>query len=319
MRRSVLSSVRSPAGPRASTSLLRGVLTLAILAEALPLCPQPARAWDAELVCPMPEVQPLESLVDEGPTMCSADTLHLMRAPTFEDLGLLDDRESEQNAPEVAARALGRARELADAGHYDDALLNLRVVEATMPRIADYVALLRAELHVQAGDAVRAAEAYRSAFKSTKSLDLGARAQVGYVLSLLRAQDPKGPKELDALLLRYVELPEAPLVRFELGQYRERAGQLRAALVVYRTIDLTLPGYPVAERARERIAALRAAGRGHPALHPDRAAGTRRAHHSFWPRRAGAHHGRGAAGHALRQGTHSAPRRAGNSLGEQDR
>src|SRR5688572_19046399 len=93
--------------------------------------------------------------------MCSLDAPHVLRGPSFEDCATCADRESEENAPLVASRALERARGLALAGLYDDALLNLRVVEATMPRIADHVAILRAELHVSAGDLARAAEAYR--------------------------------------------------------------------------------------------------------------------------------------------------------------
>jgi tetratricopeptide (TPR) repeat protein len=193
--------------------------------------------------------------------MCSLDAPHVLRRPSYEDCAGCADRESEENAPLVASRALERARALSRAGLYDDALLNLRVVEATMPRIADYVAILRAELHASAGDLPRAAEAYRTALAKCKGLDLTARVQVGYVEALLRAQDAQGVKELDALLARYPALPEGPRLRFELAQFREREGKIKTALTGYRTIDLTLPGYPIAERARERMRVL--AEQGH--------------------------------------------------------
>jgi soluble lytic murein transglycosylase len=200
--------------------------------------------------------------------MCAPDTPHVLRRSSYEDCAGCADRESEENAPLVASRALERARALALSGLYDDALLNLRVVEATMPRIADYVAIFRAELHIAAGDLKRAAEAYRSALSKCKGLDLTARIQVGYVEALLRAQDPQGVKELDALLVRYPALPEAPRLRFELAQYREREGKLKTALTGYRTLDLTLPAYPIAERARERLRVLAEQGQVVPPYTP---------------------------------------------------
>jgi soluble lytic murein transglycosylase len=232
-----------------------------------------AFAWDEAPVCPEPELVPMFPLLavsdgaSHGPSdvaMCSLDAPHVLRGPGYEDCVGCADRESEENAPLVASRALERARALALSGLYDDALLNLRVVEATMPRIADYVAVLRAELHISAGDPKRAVEAYKSALSTCKGLDLTARVQVGYVEALLRAQEPQGVKELDALLARYPALPEGPRLRFELAQYREREGKLKTALTGYRTLDLTLPAYPIAERARERMRAL--AAQGHAAL-----------------------------------------------------
>jgi soluble lytic murein transglycosylase len=225
---------------------------------------RPALAWDAELYCSMPEMAPLGSLEsleeDEGGAMCAEHVPHAVRGPSFEvSSGGVSGRDNDEDVPAIAGRALSRARELAAAGLYDDALLNLRVVEATMPRIADHLALLRAELNLEAADPVRAARAFRSVFGSS-SLDLAARAAVGYVESLLLAQDPAAPRELELLLMRYPALPEAPELRFLLAQYRERAKQVPVAIAAYRTIDLTLPGYPVAERARQRLSALAALG-----------------------------------------------------------
>ncbi len=202
---------------------------------------------------------PVGDAVSDGltaSTMCSLDAPHVLRRPDYADCAGCADRETDENAPLVAARALERARALTLSGLYDDALLNLRVVEATMPRIADYVAVLRAELHMSAGDMPRAVEAYKVALTRCKGLDFTARVQVGYVEALLRAQNPQGVKELEALLLRYPALPEAPRLRFELAQYREREGKIKTALTGYRTLDLTVPGYPIAERARERMRVL---------------------------------------------------------------
>ena len=229
--------------------------------------PRSAQAWDAELVCAMPDVAPLgslEALEEDGYSMCAEHVPHAVHAPVFDVYGTVSGRENDEDAPAMAGRALHRARELAAAGMYDDALLNVRVVEATMPRIADHLALLRAKLNLQAADPVRAARAFRAAFDSI-SFDLVARAHVGYVESLLLAQDPLAPRELDMLLARYPELPEAPRLRFLLAQFRERAKQVGIAMAGYRTLDLTLPGYPVALQARERMAALATLGHQLPA------------------------------------------------------
>lgn len=233
-----------------------------LLLSMLLMGSQTALAWDADLVCPMPEADstPSEPASIIEPTMCSAELPHFMRDPSHSEWQPVGGQEQAEDAVVVAARALTKARTLAAAGLFDDALLNLRVVEATMPRIADYVALERAELHLRAEQPARAAEAYKAAMHASVGLDLSARAHVGYVQSLLRAQSPLAVKEAESLLARYVELPEAPLVRLELAQYRERAGQIAAAIATYRTLDLTLPGYPVAERARWALAALTAQG-----------------------------------------------------------
>jgi soluble lytic murein transglycosylase len=252
--------------PFAHRLLCSGLLLLAA-SDGLVRAPGRARAFEGEL-CPMPQVPRLRSLVevDDGSAtpvdaMCSDRLPHVLRPPGLMDAEQTADRESEESAPLVAAQALERARALIQAGLYDDALLNLRVVEATMPRIVDHIALQRAELHALAGDPLRAADAYRTALQASKSMDLAARAQVGFVESLLQAQQSQGVKELVPLLQRYPELPEAPRLRFELAQYYERAGQLKSAIAGYRALDLTLPGYAAAEHARERLARL--AEQGH--------------------------------------------------------
>ncbi|HEX6239445.1 MAG TPA: transglycosylase SLT domain-containing protein, partial [Polyangiales bacterium] len=245
--------------------LFRYRLLLAVASGSCLFSAHGAHAHEGDLVCFAPESggRALRSLVeidDSAPDlseeMCGSDLPHVLRPPALVDLDQTEDRESEESSPQVAAQALERARALMQAGLYDDALLNLRVVEATLPRVADHIALQRAELHALAGDPLRAADAYRTALNTTESLDIAARAQVGYVESLLQAQQPQAVKELTTLLSRYPELPEAPGLRFELAQYYERAGQLKTAVLGYRTLDLTLPGYAAAERARERLARL---------------------------------------------------------------
>ncbi len=236
----------------------------AFFLSALTLAPATALGWSGESLCALSEVMldgagHAASAFDDAAGICELPRLHLPN-PTFDSCAPMSGRESAKEAPLVAARALARARELDARGLHEDALLNLRVVEATMPRIADYVALMRAELHERRGDAVRAAAAYREARERGQTQDLEARAHVGYVLNLLRARDPRAESELSGLMRRFPELPEGATLTFEHALAREAAGQTRAAAATYRTLDLTLPGYPVARKARERLAALATIG-----------------------------------------------------------
>jgi soluble lytic murein transglycosylase len=168
-------------------------------------------------------------------------------------------RAPEEAAVEAAKRSLDRARELTTRRLYDDALLHYRVVEASLPELSDHVAMMRGELHEIAGDPARAAAAYGHALSSINA-DLSALAHTRRVTALLVSEDPSAEKELTTLLRRYPELPEEPTLRLLQAQLREAQGNLRGAASLYRMLDLTLPGYPVAAEARIRMTALAAQG-----------------------------------------------------------
>jgi soluble lytic murein transglycosylase len=225
------------------------------------LVPQGARAWSDEPLCAVPQFSAnSDDDVEDALGMCAPSRPHLLRSPGFDACAPMSGRDAAEDAPLVAARALKRARELEKAGLYEDALLNLRVVEATMPRVADHIALMRATLNEALGDATRAATAYHDAMERSENRDLAARAYVGYVRNLLRAGVPSAERELNQLLARYPELPEAADLKLEHARYRETIGMLKVAAATYRQLDLTLPGYPVAKRARERLEVLAAQG-----------------------------------------------------------
>ena len=234
----------------------------ALAGLAMWLLPQLALSWAEAPACGFPNFAVAETVVeaDESMGLCSLGAPHLLRNPALDICLSMTGRDAPADAPKVAERSLARARKLAADGLYEEALLNLRVVEATLPRIADHVAFMRAALHEQFEDYGRAAEAYRQAVVETPSIELRARARVARVRSLLRAGAADAEQELGALLDRYPELPEAASLRLALGRHRETTGQLRSALSIYRSIDLTVPGYPMAAEARERIAVL--AGQG---------------------------------------------------------
>lgn len=231
-------------------------------------------AWVGEPLCALPEYAFEQGEDDnDGAGMCAPPRLHLLRNPNIDGFPSMSGRETPKEAPVVAARALARAREFEDLRLYEDALLNLRVVEANMPRVADHIALMRAAIYERLSDPVRAARAYREALDKGGNHDLVARAQVGYVENLLRAHDKDAERELEALLRRYPELPEAPNLRLEHAIFREESGKIQAALATYRSLDLTYPGYPVAKIARDRMAALAERGVKIPPYTPEEALG----------------------------------------------
>lgn len=237
----------------------------ALVSLTIWLAPQLVQAWADAPSCGFPSAVNASVESSEGDEetlgMCAPRTPHLLRNPTIETYGSVAGRDAPEDAPLVAARALERAHQLDDADAYEEALLNLRVVEATMPRIADHVAMMRADLHMKHSDFERAAAAYTEVVTKTPSVELRAEARVGRVRSLLRAGTKGAESELTALLERYPELPEAGSLRIELARHRELTGHVRNAISIYREIDLELPGYPMAAEARERLAALAGEGR----------------------------------------------------------
>ncbi|HEX5657163.1 MAG TPA: hypothetical protein VFX59_08200, partial [Polyangiales bacterium] len=199
--------------------------------------------------------------------MCTPSTPHLLRNPGFEACISNSGRPTtDEEAAHIAGNALKRARTLMVEERFEEALLNLRVVEAQLPRIADHVAFMRGELHEKNLDPVRAALAFAEAIELSPDIELRARSRVGYVRALLRAGAPNAEAELQSLQLRYPQLPEAPQLKLELARHREITGQIKSAITIYHAIDLNNPGYPMAAEARERLAYLAGLGHAVPAF-----------------------------------------------------
>ncbi len=236
----------------------------ALASLVLALTPQLARAWADGPFCDFPSQSSGEFRVseEENEDMCAPTAPHLLRNPGFEACISNSGRATtDEEASHIASRALKRARDLMEEQRYEEALLNLRVVEAQLPRIADHVAFMRGELHEQNLDPVRAALAFGEAISLSPDIELRAKARVGYVRALLRAGAPNAEAELQSLQVRYPQLPEAPQLKLELARHREITNQVASAISIYRAIDLANPGYPMAAEARERLAYL--AGVGH--------------------------------------------------------
>jgi soluble lytic murein transglycosylase len=236
----------------------------ALASIALLLSPQLARAWADGQFCDFSNQSSSEAVAseEEALEMCAPSAPHLLRNPAFDACTSNSGRATtDEEAAQIAGRALRRSRELLVEERFEEALLNLRVVEAQLPRIADHVAFMRGELHEKNLDPVRAALAFGEAIELSPDIELRAKARVGYVRALLRAGAPNAEAELQSLQIRYPQLPEAPQLKLELARHREITGQIKSAITIYRAIDLATPGYPMATEARERLAYL--AGLGH--------------------------------------------------------
>lgn len=160
---------------------------------------------------------------------------------------------------ETARASYAQAQEMLESGKLVDALLHLRVVERSLPAIADRIALERGDLLVRLAMPEQAREAYAIAAKSPER-GVAARAEIGEVRCAIAAGERSAETALRALLRRYPLLPERHLLEFELAMTKTRAGQASQAAALLRGIDLDAPASPVAARARAELELLRKAG-----------------------------------------------------------
>lgn len=212
----------------------------------------PMCALDTQAVHPSPS-SPHEALTSEPveELFCSSRGF----ASNSRDSEVLPERAT----PTAGRNALGRARELSQAGRHTEALLQLEVVSNAFPRLTDRVELLRADVLLASGEHRAARLAYEAARQSVDDAVV-VHARVGRVRAMLAADHRDAERELSMLFRRYPELPNEHELRFELGQLHERAGNVRSAVGAYRRIDLLHPGTTWAGRAREKLTALEASG-----------------------------------------------------------
>jgi soluble lytic murein transglycosylase len=158
-----------------------------------------------------------------------------------------------------ARQALSDADTLAQRGQLADALLKLRVVEHAMPRIADRIALRRAQLLLRMDRPEEAYRAYEMASNSPER-NIAAQARLGVVRGLLESGKREGEAELDKACKRYPNLAGRGSLRLALAKAKETWGNKAGAAAIYRTIDLNDPESEAAESARAALARLRAEG-----------------------------------------------------------
>lgn len=161
--------------------------------------------------------------------------------------------------PADAALPFARAREMAAAGQLEPALTLLAETEVSFPRLADRVALLRAELLI---DAARYDEALPALQQARRSVDSEVRvlAEIAEVRVRILRDDPRAEGLLRALCGRYHELPSEADLRFLLGESLLRRERLTQAAEVFRKLDLHFPGTAPAQAGLVHLERLRSEG-----------------------------------------------------------
>jgi tetratricopeptide (TPR) repeat protein len=200
------------------------------------------------------------------PNRDDRETLMMSREADL-DLSCLPGEVVETNGPlwtapitsAEAREALVDADLLAQRGQLMDALLKLRVVEHAMPRIADRIALRRAQLLLRMDQPEEAYKAYLLASDSPER-NIAAQARLGVVRGLLESGKREGEVELDKACKRYPNLGGRGSLRLALAKAKETWGNKTGAVAIYRTIDFNDPESAAAEGARSALTRLRAEG-----------------------------------------------------------
>jgi soluble lytic murein transglycosylase len=157
-----------------------------------------------------------------------------------------------------ARRALREATMLAVTSPAD-ALLKLRLVERAMPRIADRLAMQRAEILRSLNRMDEACEAYRVAVESPDR-NVASEARIGLVRCLLQAGDKRGELELERLYERFPGLGERAALQVELARAKEGWNDTAGAVVTYRAVVLKSPETQAALEAQRALDRLRERG-----------------------------------------------------------
>jgi hypothetical protein len=225
-------------------------LSVAVAAGAL--CPATrAFAWnDAPLcVAQRPEHELYSQYESEADLSCKPETTFALQQGPLWTAPISGDE---------ARRALQDSDQLAAVAPAD-ALLKLRLVERGMPRIADRLAMRRAELLLQLDRASEACDAFRTAAESPET-NVAAQARIGLARCLLQADQHQGEVELDKLCKRYPRLEERFALQLLQARARESWKNQQGAVALYRNLDLFAPESRSASEARDALARLRDSG-----------------------------------------------------------
>lgn len=160
--------------------------------------------------------------------------------------------------PDEARRAMREASALAVSSPAD-ALLKLRLVERAMPRIADRLAMQRAEILRTLNRMDEACDAYRVAVESPDR-NVAAEARIELVRCLLQAGDKRGELELGRLYERFPGLGERAALQVELARAKEGWSDLAGAVATYRAVVLKSPETQAALQAQNALERLRERG-----------------------------------------------------------
>ena len=227
------------------------ILTLAFV------CPAKTRAWtDAPLcVAQQPALSEYSQPDRNTSLLCEADSSYSFHETYTVQQGPLW---TVPISSDEARRALREADELAESAPAD-ALLKLRLVERAMPRLADRLAMQRAQLLTRLQRTTEACDAYRQATESPER-NVAAEARIGYVRCLLESGNKQGELELDRLTQRYPALGERHALQVLLARAREGWNNVSGAWPIYRSIALHAPETKAAADARAALERLSQAG-----------------------------------------------------------
>ncbi len=167
-----------------------------------------------------------------------------------------------------AADAYRRAMELILDARYDEARLALDVARQGLPRIADRIALQTARLELLRSREKNATDFFAQAATSIHD-SIGVEARSGYVLALLRSDDPAAAEALEDLLWTYPSLPSRDELLFERARSLNRESRNDEALQILHGIRVDAPGSLFAPRAEAELVRLDALGHEAPTVGDD--------------------------------------------------
>ncbi len=217
-----------------------------------PLCAQGAPAG-----LEFPPSRPPACLGPSSDSRCTASLAPLCPPPLFDvpvSSSTFDPR-----AGALLRRAWRLAASLAEEGRYEEASLQLQVVERALPEIEDYVAWRRAQVAWAAGR-VREAVSLLDRARRSPSSSLRVRAEVLRVQWLLRQGAPEAMRAFRKLRARYPRLSREPDLWLARAQWLQDAKRPVHAGYVLRRLLRDFPDAPAARQAEASLASLRAAG-----------------------------------------------------------
>ncbi len=225
-----------------------------LLATALP---ETVHAWPGVPMCIVDDV----GFVESAMSLQSDRERFSMCGPDLQTAGVLPVLELHERA----VLAYQAAKEHIEVGRYDEARLELDLAWQGLPSIRDHIAMENANLELLRNRPERAAEFFENASHSPHP-SLRARARNGQVRALLAADEPSATAALNALFLRYPELPEAAELRYEHARSLLRQSRNVEAIDVLVELEVTHPGHELGKAAARELARLERSGHPVPAL-----------------------------------------------------
>lgn len=230
-------------GPSAQADISVAKVAAALMSVVCTLLwPRSGHAWDAPMCTAHVDAGMCDVRLPRG-LACWDST-----APVYSRVSARDGS--------VARRAFEALEEHQRALRIPEALVSLASLRTLVPELSDRWDTVEGQLFPAER---RGCEAWSRATSSVNSA-IAARARVGFVRCLLATNDRRAARELRVLLTRYPELPDALALRVLDAQMRERRGDFRGAIAIYRDIDVSRPEQALAAEAREALARLSSSG-----------------------------------------------------------